>query len=107
MKSLWNSYFIDILGGENIRKPEREDNVIGKTYDIEYIGNKIQLETLSMSPKDIKQSCVRKHKNVTLMNINGWGVGQAHFLTEDDEYLLLPWCYIISMIPSRKENNST
>ena len=41
------------------------------------------------------------------MNINGWGVGQAHFLTEDDEYLLLPWCYIISMIPSRKENNST
>lgn len=60
-----------------------------------------------MSPKDIKQSCVRKHKNVTLMNINGWGVGQAHFLTADDEYLLLPWCYIISMIPSRKENNST
>ena len=54
-----------------------------------------------MFPKDIKQSCVRKHKNVTLTNINGWGVGQAHFLTEDDEYLLLPWCYIISMVPSK------
>ena len=64
-------------------------------------GNVGRAKELAVSPE------FDELKEETLMNINGWGVGQAHFLTEDDEYLLIPWCYIISMIPSRKENNST
>ena len=43
-----------------------------------------------------------RYFNVKLININGLGVGQVHFITEDGHYLLLPWCYIVSMIPSKE-----
>lgn len=89
-----------------VTKEDRDmlDNIIGKYYDLETIGTNIALEYVSMNPKDLRQSKLKKYRHVKLVNINGLGIGQAYFVTDDGFYLLLPWCYIISMIPSRREN---
>lgn len=76
------------------------DEFIGKYYDLETILWNNNLEHLSMSPNKLKQCRLKKYKHVKLININGLVVGQVHFVTDDGKYLLLPWCYIISMIPS-------
>ncbi len=57
-----------------------------------------------MSSHFLRQGLYKTYKNVKLVNINGMGVGQVHFITEDGSYLLLPWCYIIAMFPE-KEND--
>lgn len=76
------------------------DGTIDKYYDIETIVENYSLSCLSMSPHDLKTTRLKRYKSVKLVNINGLGVGQAHFITEDGHYLLLPWCYIVSMTPS-------
>ena len=81
------------------------EKAIGQYYDLETIVGNTNLNYISMSPHDLKQSRLKKYKNVKLININGLGTGQAHFITEDGHYLLLPWCYIISMIPSKEKTN--
>ena len=78
------------------------DKAIGQYYDLETIGRCADLGYMSMSPHDLRQFVPRKYKNVRLMNINGLATGQLHFITEDGHYLLIPWCYVISMTP-RKE----
>lgn len=71
----------------------------GKTYDIEVICGNYDLELTSLSTmKDIIRAPIKRYENVTLIKITN----QAHFITEDEQYLLLPWCYIVSMIPSRE-----
>lgn len=40
-----------------------------------------------------------KYNNVECNNINGLGMGQVHFTTEDGSYLLLPWGMIFQMVP--------
>lgn len=79
------------------------DNAIGQYYDIETIGECADLSVISMSPHDLKYFAPRKYKNVKLVNINGLATGQVHFITEDGHYLLLPWCYIISMTPNKEK----
>ena len=79
------------------------DNAIDKYYDLETIVGNIDLTYLSMSPHDLKQIRLKKYKHAQLININGLGAGQVHFVTEDEHYLLLPWCYIVSMIPSKEK----
>lgn len=79
------------------------EKIIGQYYDIETIGKCADLSVVSMIPHNLKYFVPRKYKNVKLVNINGLATGQVHFITEDGHYLLLPWCYIISMTPS-KEN---
>jgi hypothetical protein len=54
-----------------------------------------------MRYRDLKQSRLIKYKNAKLINVNGLATGQLHFITEDGHYLLLPWCYVISMIPAK------
>lgn len=84
---------------------EMIDKAIGQHYDLETIVGNGNLNYLSMSKHDLQQSHLRKYKHVKLLNINGLGTGQVHFTTDNGEYLLLPWCYIVSMIPS-KENST-
>lgn len=78
------------------------DNAIGKYYDIETIINNIRLNDISMNIRDLKQIRLKKYKHIKLININGLGDGQVHFVTDDGHYLMLPWCYIISIIPSEE-----
>ena len=79
------------------------DKAIGQYYDLETIGRCADLGYMSMSPHDLRQFVPRKYKNVRLMNINGLATGQLHFITEDGHYLLIPWCYVISMTPSKEK----
>ena len=55
-----------------------------------------------MTLYDLKQSTLKRYSHVKLININGLSTGQVHFVTDNRHYLLLPWCYIVSMIPSRE-----
>ena len=77
-------------------------NAIDKYYDLEVIVKSIDLYNLDMTPYDLKQSTLKRYSHVKLTNINGLSTGQVHFVTNDGHYLLLPWCYIVSMIPSRE-----
>lgn len=77
------------------------DKAINQYYDLETIVGNNNLNYISMSPCDLKQSKLKKYQHVKLVNVNGLGTGQVHFITNDGHYLLLPWCYIISMIPSK------
>jgi hypothetical protein len=77
------------------------DNAIGQYYDLETIGTNSALEYVTMRYRDLKQSRLIKYKNAKLINVNGLATGQLHFITEDGHYLLLPWCYVISMIPAK------
>lgn len=84
-----------------IKKPIDEiEGTIGKYYDIETITGNQYLDYISMSQHDLKMVKLKKYKAVKLVNINGLGVGQVHFVTKDGHYLMIPWCYIISMIPN-------
>lgn len=78
------------------------DNAIGKYYDIETVINNIRLNDISMNIRDLKQIRLKKYKHIKLININGLGDGQVHFVTDDGHYLMLPWCYIISIIPNEE-----
>lgn len=77
------------------------DKAIGQYYDLETIVGNKNLNYISMSSHDLKECRLQKYHSAQLVNINGLGIGQAHFITDDGHYLLLPWCYIISMIPSK------
>lgn len=68
-----------------------------KYYDIEIFKNKYDL---SMNPNDFKNAETTKYNHVLLVNVNGLGVGQVHFIRDDGGYLLLPWGYILTMKPS-------
>lgn len=89
------------MGKIERNKVKELDNIIGKYYDLETIETNTALEYISMHPKDLRQNKLKKYYNAKLVNINGLGVGQAHFITNDGFYLLLPWCYIISMMPNK------
>lgn len=78
--------------------------VIGKYYNLEVIQSNRYLElTQKASPCELRGITLKRYENVELMSINGLGNGQVHFLTESGEYLLLPWCYIISMVPNKNK----
>ena len=87
---------------ENKEISDLIDKAIGQYYDLETISRCTDLGCMSMSPRDLRQFAPRKYKNVRLMNINGLATGQLHFITEDGHYLLIPWCYVISMTPSKE-----
>lgn len=76
------------------------DGMMEKFYDLEVLKNKTYLNCIGMGKHDLKDASLHRYFHVKLVNVNGMGIGQVHFLTDNGEYLLLPWCYIISMIPS-------
>lgn len=82
------------------------DKSIGQYYDLETIVGNNNLNYFSMSLHDLKQSKLKKYQHVELININGLGTGQVHFITDDGHYLLISWCYIVSMIPSKEKENT-
>ena len=79
------------------------DNAIGQYYDLEVIKNSSHLSVVDMDKRNLSSAKLDRYFNVKLININGLGVGQVHFITEDSHYLLLQWCYIVSMIPSKEK----
>ena len=91
-----------------ITKEDREisnmiDNAIGQYYDLEVIKNRGHLSVIDMGKRNLSSAKLDRYFNVKLTNINGLGVGQVHFITEDGHYLLIPWCYVISMTPSKEK----
>ena len=91
-----------------ITKEDREisnmiDNAIGQYYDLEVIKNRGYLSVIDMGKRNLSSAKLDRYFNVKLTNINGLGVGQVHFITEDGHYLLIPWCYVISMTPSKEK----
>jgi hypothetical protein len=71
-----------------------------KFYDIEIFKNLSALPKLSMGKQDLMPDLCKRYKHVQLLNTDRLGTGQLHFITNDGHYMLLPWCYIISMAPS-------
>ena len=83
------------------REEERREfeRMLNKYYNVEF---STYVEDDQFSFHNLKN----KHTQIMhlkLVNVNGWGIGQAHFIDDDGAYVLLPWCYIISMLPA-KEN---
>lgn len=81
------------------------DNAIGQYYDLEVIKNRAFLSVIGVNKRDLSSAKLDRYFHVKLVNINGLGTGQVHFITDDGHYLLLPWCYIVSMIPSEEREN--
>ena len=79
------------------------DSILNKHYTI-------QVAICANSTGDMMSYCFlnqglyKTYKHVKLVNINGMGTGQVHFITEDGHYLLLPWCYIIAMFPETEDD---
>lgn len=80
------------------------NTIVGKHYNLEVMKDKNCVCAIKMTPSDLQEVHLVKYNNVKLMNVNGLGIGYAHFLTENGEYLLLPWCYIVSMVPSENKD---
>ena len=78
------------------------DNAIGQYYDLEVIKNRGHLSVIDMGKRNLSSAKLDRYFNVKLININGLGVGQLHFITEDVHCMLLTWCYMVSMIPSKE-----
>lgn len=76
---------------------------IGKTYDLLVFPNSISstrlLNGCPYNPNVYQDIKFIKYNNVECVNINGLGMGQVHFITEDGSYLLLPWGMIFQMVP--------
>lgn len=78
------------------------ERAIGQYYDIETIIDNNHLNYISMNIRDLRQVRLKKYKHIKLININGLGDGQVHFVTDDGHYLMLPWCYIVSIRPNEE-----
>lgn len=70
-----------------------------KYYDVQ-ITNRPEVHQLSMH--NLLKLPKKTYKHLKLVNINGMGAGQVHFIADDGSYVLVPWCYIISMLPAKE-----
>lgn len=79
------------------------EKYIGKKYDLLVFPNVISSTRLAngcpYNPNTYQDIKFIKYNNVRCDNINGLGMGQVHFTTEDGSYLLLPWGMIFQMVP--------
>lgn len=75
------------------------DNMIDKFYNIECIVSAINLSYVSMTKSKLENCRFKKINHMKLVEVNGLYTGQLHFVSDTGEYLMLPWCYIISMVP--------
>ena len=74
------------------------ERMLNKYYDVEF---STYVEDDQLSFHKLKNKCTRIMR-LKLVNVNGMGIGQAHFIDGDGAYVLLPWCYIISMLPAKE-----
>ena len=88
---------------------KHEQIVIGKIicekYDV-CILTKYSYENCKdvLRPSGIDNVPTKIYKNVELLNINGLGTGQVHFLSEKGEYILVPWSMIVWMLPAEDDD---
>ena len=55
----------------------------------------------ALIPSRIDDISTKIYRNVELININGLGIGQVHFISEKGEYILVPWNMIVWMLPAK------
>lgn len=72
--------------------------VIGKTYNLEIATSVDDAYYTSMTSRSLHTNARRRFKNAKLVCVNGHFIGQAYFEI-NGKLLIVPWCYIISMIP--------
>ena len=78
------------------------ENMCDKKYDVCILTNyNYYCCRDALTPRGIDNVSKRIFKNVILANVNGLGTGQAHFFTENGEYILVPWSMIVWMLPAK------
>ena len=87
---------------ENSRIEQICEGMMDKYYDVQIT---TVVDTNQFSIHHLKNLHAKIYKHLKLVNINGMGVGQVHFVADDGSYVLLPWCYIISMLPAKENDN--
>lgn len=75
------------------------NNMVDKFYNIECIIDSINLQYVSMTKSKLENCRFKKFNHMKLVAVNGLYTGQLHFVNDVGEYLMLPWCYIVSMVP--------
>lgn len=81
-------------------------NMIDKFYNIECTIVANNLSYIGMTKSKLENCKLRKFNHIKLIAVNGLYTGQLHFINDAGEYLMLPWCYIVSMVPcGNKEKN--
>ena len=55
----------------------------------------------ALIPSRIDDISTKIYRNVELININGLGTGQVHFISEKGEYILVPWSMVVWMLPAK------
>ena len=84
---------------EGNKKTYEIDSIKHKYYDLETVTVNENLKYISYNKNSMERTRYKKYHHVELVNVNGVGNGQIHFITNNGSYLMLPWCYIISMVP--------
>lgn len=84
---------------DNNKKAYEIDSIKHKYYDLEVVTVNENLKYISYNKNNMERTRYKKYHHVELVNVNGVGTGQVHFITDEGSYLMLPWCYIISMVP--------
>lgn len=85
-RNLQREYFEDMTNG-----------MLNKYYDLQVFRN---TNEISLCPHVLISYPAKMYNHVKLVHVEGLKDGQAYFITDNGSYLMLPWCYIISMIPS-------
>lgn len=85
-RNLQREYFEDMTNG-----------MLNKYYNLQVFRN---ADEISLCSHVLVSYPSKKYNHVKLVHIEALKDGQAYFITDDGSYLMLPWCYIISMIPS-------
>lgn len=84
---------------DNNKKAYEIGSIKHKYYDLEAVTVNENLKYISYNKNNMERTRYKKYHHVELVNVNGIGTGQVHFITDEGSYLMLPWCYIISMVP--------
>lgn len=97
-KKVFNKTKIDTTVKQNNQPLETIQMVCGKYYDLTVFEN---ADSVGFHPKNLQNYNLKKYSNVKLIDINGLGIGQAHFVDDNGAYIILPWCLIATMTPSK------
>lgn len=82
------------------RFKKQQDSTFGTLYEVTYI--KSPCNYGEICPRRGEESYYTK-KELTIENINGYGIGTVFFSDCKDRLIVLPWSAIISMIPVELE----
>ena len=86
------------------------ENLVKKTLDKKYdiriskYGSENCIGTRTI--KEMSLVPTKEFKNVTLLNLESSYCGLVHFITENDELVVVPWAMIVSIMPSVRYDSS-